>query len=102
MKELIWAIISAVFALVSLLISIMQFKETGFLFNNAYIWASKEEKKTMNKKPYYRQSAVAFSIIAAIFFFMALECFLMTVWLWLIVAVLSVVLILYLIVFSVK
>ncbi len=31
------------------IISYLQFKEKGYLFNNAYIWASQEERKHMDK-----------------------------------------------------
>ena len=34
------------------------------LLNNAYLYASAKERKDMDKKPYYRQSAIAFSIIS--------------------------------------
>lgn len=102
MAEFIWAIICGVLAIACVIISIMQFKEKGFLFNNAYIWASKQERETMNKKPHYRQSGIAFALAAAIFFFMALECVLFTGWLWLIVGLLAVAVLVYAIASSVK
>ena len=55
------------FAGVLLLLSIRSFFEKGFLLNNAYLYASKEERKTMNKKPYYKQSAIVFCILSAVF-----------------------------------
>lgn len=85
MAEWIWAMICAVLAIACLIISIMSFRERGFLFNNAFIWASGQERETMNKKPYYRQSSVAFALCAALFVFMELECVLFTGWLWLVV-----------------
>lgn len=60
-------IIACLFFLVALgavAISIQSFREKGFLFNNAYIFASKEERERMDKKPYYRQSAVMFLAVA--------------------------------------
>ena len=39
MLEIIFAIVCVVLAIISLIISVMSFKEKGFLFNNAYIWA---------------------------------------------------------------
>lgn len=102
MAELVWAIICGVLAIASLIISIMSFKEKGFLFNNAYIWASKQERETMNKKPHYRQSAIAFALCAALFVFIALECVLLTDWLWIIVGVFAVALLVYAIGSSVK
>lgn len=70
MKEIIVAIVCGILAIIYLVISIMSFKEKGFLFNNAYIWASKQEREKMNKKPYYRQTAIVFALIAFIFFCM--------------------------------
>ena len=102
MAELIWAIICCVLAITCSIIIIMQFKEIGFLFNNAYIWASKRERGTIDKKPHYRQSGIVFALCAAIFFFMALECVLFTGWLWLIVGLLTIVLLVYAIASSVK
>ena len=48
-------------------ISARQFAEKGFLFNNSYLFAAKEERADMNKKPYYRQSAVVFCLLSAVF-----------------------------------
>ena len=63
-KDLIIAIVMVfVFALVSGVISFLSFKEKGFLFNNAYIYASKSERERMDKRPYYRQSAIVFLLI---------------------------------------
>ena len=66
--EWIVAIIAFALAGVIALLGIRQFAEKGFLFNNAYIWASKEEREKMDKGPYYRQSAIVFCLLSAIFF----------------------------------
>lgn len=95
MKEMIWAMVCGVFAVPCLIISVMSFREKGFLFNNAYIWASEEERERLDKKPYYRQSAIAFALCAAIFAVMALECVLLTGWLWLVVGALTVAVLVY-------
>ena len=58
---------------VFLLFGIRSFFERGFLLNNAYLYASKEERKTMNKKPYYKQSAVVFCILSAVFLVIGLS-----------------------------
>lgn len=65
--EIVVAVIVFVFAGVFVLISACHFAEKGFLFNNAYIWASKEEREKMDKSPHYRQSAIVFAFISAIF-----------------------------------
>ena len=102
MAERIWAAICVVLALVCICISVMQFRERGFLFNNAYIWASKEERETMDKTPHYRQSGIVFALCAALFFAMALECGLLTGWLWLIVGALTLAILVYAIASSVN
>lgn len=63
-------IVSSILMLVSLLLFIMSirsFLEKGFLFNNAYLYATKKERETMNKKPYYRQTAVLFFLMGITF-----------------------------------
>lgn len=70
-----------VLALASLIISAMSFMEKGFLFNNAYIWASKQERERLNKKPYYRQSAILFAGAAMEFSILAIEILFQKAWL---------------------
>ncbi len=55
------------------IISFRSFKNQGFLFNNAYIYASKKERETMDKKPYYRQSAIVFLILSLVFMVIGLS-----------------------------
>lgn len=52
---------------VLLVLAIRHFMERGFLLNNAYIYATKEQRKTMDKKPHYRQSAVCLLLLSAAF-----------------------------------
>ena len=61
------AILMYVFAGLLLVLGIMNLCQKGFLFNNAYIYATKEERKSMNKKPFYIQSGIVFVILSAIF-----------------------------------
>ena len=65
--EFIVAIVAFALAVTAAFISIRQFMEKGFLFNNEYIWASKTERKKLDKKPYYRQSAIVFCLLSAVF-----------------------------------
>ena len=102
MEELIGAIICAVFALACFIISVMQFKEKGFLFNNAYIWTSKQDREKMDKKPYYRQSGIVFALCGAIFFSMALACILLADWLWIVTGALTAAVLAYAVVSSIK
>ncbi len=58
-------------ALSCFVIAHFQFKEKGFLFNNAYIYATKQERLKLNKTPYYRQSAIVFTFIGVNFILIA-------------------------------
>ena len=73
MGELITSIMIFALAGVLLLLGIKSFLEKGFLLNNAFIYASKEERKTMDKKPYYRQTAVVFCFLSAVFLVIGLS-----------------------------
>ena len=89
-------------SIVSFIIGYFQFKEKGFLFNNAYLYASKEERNRMNKKPHYRQSAIVFSSLGIVFLVIAVT--ILTGWNWLfpIVIVIAILLVVYAIVSSIS
>ena len=66
--QIVGGVIFLVLAAGAFAISCFQFQEKGYLFNNAYIWASQEERKRMDenkesKRPHYRQSGFAFMFI---------------------------------------
>ncbi|MBR0092576.1 MAG: DUF3784 domain-containing protein [Lachnospiraceae bacterium] len=63
-SDLVGAIIFFVLAAILMILSIRHFMEKGLLLNNAYLYATKEERKTMNKRPHYRQSAIVFCILS--------------------------------------
>ena len=67
MKEIITAGIAFLMAIFAFVLSVRSFCEKGFLLNNAYLYASKQEREAMDKKPYYRQSAIVFLLIGCIF-----------------------------------
>lgn len=71
--EIVMAVVMFAIAGLWLFLGIRIFMERGFLLNNAYIYATKEERKTMDKKPYYRQSAVAFCLLSAMFVIIGLS-----------------------------
>ncbi|MBQ1677964.1 MAG: DUF3784 domain-containing protein [Oscillospiraceae bacterium] len=48
-------------------LGVRQLLERGYLFNNAWIYATKKERESMNKKPYYRQSGVVFCLLGLLF-----------------------------------
>lgn len=70
-------------------VSYLQFKEKGCLFNNAYFWASQEERGQMDenrerKKPYYRQSGFAFMLVGISL--LAFAVYIATDWTWMYIA----------------
>lgn len=71
--ELIAAIICFLIAGGCAFICVRQFTEKGFLFNNAFIYATKEARAKMDKKPYYRQSAIVFLLLSAVFVVLGLS-----------------------------
>ena len=71
--ELVTAIIVFALSGVLLFLGIRHFAEKGFLLNNAWIFASEEQRSAMNKKPYYRQSAVVFCLLSAVFIIVGLS-----------------------------
>ena len=82
--EILGAIICGAVAFIALCISVRSFLEKGFIFHNAYLWASKQERERMDKKPLYRQTAIVFALIAVIFLCIAIEFMINTGWLWIV------------------
>ena len=81
MGNIIAAILFGGIALGCYLFGVLQFLQKGFLLNNAYLYASKEERERMDKKPYYRQSGVVCCLLGSIFAINALEALFQTNWL---------------------
>ena len=73
MTGIITGIVCSILAIGAFIVSFRSFKEKGFLFNNAYLYASKEERATMDKKPHYRQSSIVFLMIGIIFLLNAMS-----------------------------
>ena len=65
--EIILGIVLFAVAALLVIAGIRSFQNRGYLFNNAYIYASEEERKTMDKRPYYRQSGVVFLLLGLLF-----------------------------------
>ena len=80
MKEIVTASILFAVSVFLFFMSIRSFMEKGFLFNNAYIYASKQEREKMNKKPHYRQSAIVFLLLGLLFLLIALAVLLEANW----------------------
>ena len=79
----------------------LSFMERGFLFNNAYIYASKEMREKMDKKPHYRQSAIVFLLIGLIFLLNGFSVIFETKWIFYAVIAVVVIAMVYAIVSSV-
>ena len=67
MEEMIISCVLFAIALLAFFLCIRSFCGKGFLLNNAYLYASKKQRETMDKQPYYRQSGVVFLLIGVIF-----------------------------------
>ena len=101
MTESVIAIVLFMIAIGLFILSFRSFKEKGFLFNNAYIWASKRERDTMDKKPHYRQSAIVFLLLGIIFLLDAAAIFLKIGWIGYVVSSIAVLTLIYAIVSSI-
>ena len=101
MKEIIISSILFLVAVGAFIMSYYSFKEKGFLFNNAYIYASKQERETMDKKPHYRQSAIVFLLIGVIFLLNGVSVLLAANWIFFLVIAIAIAAIVYAIVSSI-
>ena len=94
MEKIIVAVILGAIAVICFIISYLQFHEKGFLFNNAYIYASKKERETMDKAPYYRQSGIVFALIGLVFLINTLVLIFHIRWLfWLVIGIIAITLV---------
>lgn len=98
----LWGFVCVVLTAVSLMITVVSFLKRGFVFHNAYIWASRAERETMDKRPFYRQSGIAFGLVTIALGFMALGCIMGTLWPLIITAAACVAVLVYAIMISVK
>lgn len=101
MAEIISMILCFVLSTVFFIMSIFSFNERGVLFNNAWLFASEQERADMDKKPYYRQSAVVFLLIGTLFLLNAIDIVFETEWISYAAMILAVVTVVYAIVSSV-
>ncbi len=101
MAEKIGVIISLVFAIASFIISMCSFQEKGVLLNNAYLYASKEERDNMDKSPYYRQSAIVFLFCGIIFLLCMIDVLFCVRWIFYVVIILAVITLIYAIISSI-
>lgn len=101
MLDILGAIALAVIAMACFVISYFQFNEKGFLFNNAWIFASKQEREAMEKKLHYRQSGVVFLLVGIIFLIISVDMIFQTGWLFYGTIMVAVIAIIYAIISSI-
>ncbi len=97
---MIICVICLIAAVAAFIISILQFKGKGYLFNNAYIFASDEERKRMDKKPYYKQTGIVFLFIGIIFLLNAILVLLRLSWIFYIIIIVGVIAVVYAVISS--
>ena len=102
MKEIIIASILFAVSVFLFLMSVRSFMEKEVLFNNAYIYASKQEREKMNKKPHYRQSAIVFLLLGIVFLLLALAVLLEAYWISFVGVAVVIITLIYAIVSSIK
>ena len=101
MIEIIGACILFSVAVLAFVVSIRAFKEKGILFNNAYLYATEQEREKMNKKPYYRQSAIVFLSIGLMFLLNGLGILFHADWIFYIVIAIVIITLIYAIISSI-
>ncbi len=99
---MIATIICFILAALCLVVSILQFKEKGFCFNNAYLYVSKEEREKMDKSPHYRQSAIVFLLLFFNFVVEGVYSIIFAKWLLILEAIIMVIVVIYAIISSIK
>ena len=95
MKEIILSCILFLIAIGAFVMSYRSFRKKGFLFNNAYIYASKQERETMDKTLHYRQSAIVFLMIGVIFLLNGVSVLLAANWIFFLVIAIAIAAIIY-------
>lgn len=102
MAEIVVAVVLFLVSAAAFTASFMYFREKGFLLNNAYLYASKQDRENMDKKPHYRQSALVFLLIGIIFLLNGIEVLTDCGWLFYVVLIIGLVTVIYAVVSSVK
>ncbi|MDL2237035.1 DUF3784 domain-containing protein [Christensenellaceae bacterium OttesenSCG-928-K19] len=89
------SVITLLLAAASFVIAYRQSKERGFVFNNSYLYASKEERERRDWAPEYKQSKTAFFILGLMFSILTLKIIIKWDWLTFVVVGIAVVLVVY-------
>lgn len=101
-SQIVISCVMGLFSVGSFVIAFFQNKETGPVFTNTFLYATRKERETMDKKPEYRLARNVFIMFGAVFFLVTLYALLSLRWLIYPVIALIVVIIVYAIVYSVK
>lgn len=78
MRDVIFAVVTGIISIVLYIYVSFTVKGKGPILSNTYLFASKEERKKIDKKAEYRMVSVVFGIFATIFAF--LTVFILTSW----------------------
>lgn len=81
------AIVCLLLAAIFAAVGVFQLLGKGPLLNNAWLFATKEERAVMDKRPHYRQTGVVFLLVAGIFLLNAVQA--LTLWTWLLYPILA-------------
>ena len=102
MEDLILFLITFALSVILLFIAVMQFCNRGFLFVNAYIFGTKEERDNMDKTPYYKQAGIVFTLLSIVFLIISIEIITHIFWLFFISIAISIIDIIYAILSSIQ
>ena len=94
-STVVWALIYFLLSIASFIIAHFQGKRKGPVFNNAYFYASKQERATMDREPHYRLSRDVFVISGIVFLLLTLQTVFDLQWLLVVILVVSVFMIVY-------
>ena len=95
MEKIILAIIFGIVSVASFIVGYLQFSEKMTLLNNTYIYSSKSQRESMDKKPYYKQSGTIFCMVGIIFLINTVQIIIQTNWLLYLVLFIAVTMVVY-------
>ena len=98
---IVGAIILFAISVLAFVMSIRSFMGKGYLFNNAYIYASEQERESMDKRPFDRQSGIVFLLVGIIFLLNGFNILLETKWIFYVIIAIVIITFVYAIVSSV-
>jgi len=88
-SQIIIAGITLVLAIALFIVAYLQSKERGFVFSNAWIYASEQEREKINKKLEYRLAKNVFICLGVLFLLIAFQ--IITLWTWIFLPMVAVI-----------